>query len=210
MSLSRRSFAPLMSFGAALGMMALSGCESHRPPDNLAQAVQMGERPVAMLGTDSFFGGTVEVTATISRGIGKGLNGPGGGGGGHHHGGGGGAEIPDVASMETDDANAYLRSKMAVGSPLPPVTLHLKLHNVSKETFAVTIIDFDSDLGNFAVHPDVLSIAPDQVAEPDSMVSQLGVGSDTIPVKVTLMKNGVRESKTVLVKALTPSLAPTK
>jgi hypothetical protein len=101
-----------------------------------------------------------------------------------------------------------MRSKMAVGSPLPPVTLHLILHNTSKETFSVTIIDFDSDLGNFAVHPDVLSLAPDQSAEPDSMVSQLGVGSDLIPVKVTLMKGGVRETKLVQVKALEVSPPP--
>ena len=210
MTLSRRSFAPLMSFGAALGMMALAGCEAHRPPDNLAQAVQMGERPVAMTGTDTFFGGTVEVTATISRGIGKGLKAP-----KHHFGDGasrGGPEVADVGSMESDEAQAYMRSKMAVGSPLPPVTLHLILHNTSKETFSVTIIDFDSDLGNFAVHPDVLSIAPDQSAEPDSMVSQLGVGSDLIPVKVTLMKGGVRETKLVQVKALeiSPTSPPSK
>ncbi len=210
MTRSRLHFAPLLSFTAALGLLSLAGCDAHRPPDNLAQAVQMGEKPVAMEGTDTFFGGEIEVTVTVSRGIGHGTGH--GGPGGHHGGGGGGGgrppEMPDISGMETDDANAYMRAKMAVGSPMPPVTLHLKLHNKTDITASVTLIDFDSDLGNFAIHPDVLSLAPDQVAEPDTMVSQLGVGSDEIPFKVTLKRGGRKETKMVLVRALTPSQPP--
>ena len=52
----------------------------------------------------------------------------------------------------------------AVGSPMPPVTLHLKIENLSGETLSVEVVDFDSDLGNFAVHPSMLALAPSQVA----------------------------------------------
>lgn len=183
---------------ACLSALALSGCGGGRPSDELAQAVQMGERPVAMRGTSAFFAGQVEATITISRGIGKGL------GSGKHRG-GDRQEMPDISGMENEDAMIYLRSKAAVGSPLPPVTLHLKLHNTGKDAVSVEVIDFDSDLGNFAVHPSVLSLAPDQTSEPDAMVSQLGVSSDIIPVKVTLRIGKAKESQLVQVRnVLTP------
>jgi len=66
----------------------------------------------------------------------------------------------------------------------------------------VDIQEVNSDLGNFAVQPELLSLAPDQTGEPDPMISQLGVTSDEIPVKVTLSVAGKSESRTILVKSL--------
>ena len=199
MTHSRSAFALASLLLAAL---ALSGCGGGRPSDELAQAVQMGERPVAMKGSGSFFAGQIDATITIARGIGKGLGGNGPG----KHRGGDRQEMPDISGMENEDAMIYLRAKAAVGSPLPPVTLHLKLHNSGKDTVSVEVIDFDSDLGNFAVHPSVLSLAPDQTSEPDAMVSQLGVSNDVIPVKVTLRIGKVKETQMVQVRnILTPS-----
>ena len=43
-----------------------------------------------------------------------------------------------------------------IGSPLPPVTLHLILTNTGAEAVTVEMIDFISDLGNFALDPDKL------------------------------------------------------
>ena len=104
---------------------------------------------------------------------------------------------------------AYLRAKAAVGSPMPPVTLNLQLGNLAKDTLSVEVLDFNSDLGNFAVHPSTLSLAPEQTSEPDPMISQLGVTSDSIPVKITLRLNGVKETKTVEVKSVsTVATAP--
>ena len=225
-----------------------------RPPDELAKAVAMGERPVAMKGEAAFFNGQVIATVTISRGIGRGfaqagknkkipvLTGnssevslPGFAGGGNGilgagpqaisggSGGGGGlngppssimpetggttaanihTEVPDISGMEQDEALAYLKAKVAIGSPLPPVTLHLKLHNLGSDKVSVEIDDFDSDLGNFAVQPGSITIAAQQVNEPEPMISQLGVTSDEMPVKVTLKYGGKKETQTVLVKSI--------
>jgi hypothetical protein len=199
---------------ALFSLFCAAGCSSHRQPDELATAIAIGERPVAMSGDSTFFGGKLHVVATVSRGIGRGAgrNGPDGApdspGGvsssipSGKSGGGGKPDVtPDVTGMENDEAVAYMRAKYAVGSPMPPVTLRLKIENLSGAPVNIEILDFDSDLGNFAVHPGELAVAPAQIAEPDPMISQMGVTSDTIPVKITLKVGGVKESQTVLVKA---------
>ena len=178
---------------AILGIaLSLGGCAS-RPPDELAQAIATGERPVAMKGTGVFFGGKLSATVTISRGIGKGT--PGGASG----------KMPRQLGtdlMSVEETEVYTRTKAQIGSPLPPVTLHLRIENLLKTTLLVEVLDFNSDLGNFAPQPPILALAPEQVAEPEPMISQLGVTSDAIPVLVTLRMDGKKESQTIMVKNL--------
>jgi len=72
---------PLRLSIVTTGLFALlcgAGCASHRQPDELASAVALGERPVAMSGDATFFGGKLHVVATVSRGIGRGAGAPGG------------------------------------------------------------------------------------------------------------------------------------
>lgn len=179
-------------------LLLASGCTpTHKPNDELATAVSQGERPVAMRGVALFFDNQLKVTVTVSRGIGKGTMG--GGGGGHHHG-GGNQEMLDTNHMDDDERTAYIQAKLSVGSPMPPVTMHLKVENLGAQIVSVDITDFNSDLGNFAVHPEVIAVAPAQIAEPDPMISQMGVTSDLIPVTVTLKMNGRQETKIVQVK----------
>jgi len=190
---------------AALLGMALGACSNKPAPDELARAVSMGERPVAMEGYATFFNNTLGVTATVSRGIGTGKEAAQGAGGGK---GGKRAErgqMPDISGMDAEEATAYMRARAAVGSPMPLVTLHLKLKNLSSTTFSVEIDDFNSDLGNFAVRPAILSLAPDQLAEPDPMISQLGVTSDDLSMVVTLKKLGRKETQIVHVRSLSPA-----
>jgi hypothetical protein len=203
----------LALFASAIALLAglvltESGCKTERPPDQLKEAVAIGERPVAMSGASDFFGGQMNVVVTISRGIGRGTDGGAGGSGGGRHKGGGKAEEPDYANLDNDQLMAYVQAKAAVGSPMPPVTMHLKVENKTKQTMSVDVLDFESDLGNFAVHPETLSMAPDQVAEPDPMISQLGVTSDEIPVKVILKSAGKSETQTILVKSLLGAQTP--
>ena len=244
--LARKSI--LLITAASLALIV--GCQERRPTDELAKAVTMGERPVAMKGSASFFNGKVVAMITISRGIGRGrkaaaakeadeatkikkssssenafLGGGDGTGGGstpeqldQHRGilstlrGGSGDknEMADIGSMDNDEAMAYLRAKAAVGSPMPPVTIRFSVENTSAEALSVNIMDFNSDLGNFAVHPDVLKLAAGQKISPDPMISQLGVTSDEIPVQVRLKLGTKSETQTVLVKNLlaTSNAAP--
>jgi hypothetical protein len=161
----------------ALALFA-AGC-FHAESDELTSAVVSGEKPVSMEGTDAFFDGKMAVKVTLSRGIGRGLR-------------KGGREKGDYTYQKYTDSD----SKQMLGSPLPPVTLHLILTNRSPSPMTVTIADFDSDMGNFAVDPDTLTIAPGQSAEPTPMVSELGVSSDVLPFKVTLKYGAARESRT--------------
>jgi len=179
---------------AALLLGGASAC-FHGNEDEETNAVISGEKPIAMAGVAPFFAGRVSVKVTVSRGIGKGLKGKGG------HGGGPGDLRHDFADSD---------SRTFVGSPLPPVTLHLILTNTGPAPVKVSLIDFVSDLGNFAIEPDSLTLAPGQTGEPTPMVSQLGVTADSIPFKVTLKLDGKKETQTVnAVVILPPPAAPT-
>jgi hypothetical protein len=188
---------------------------------------------VAMSGSADFFAGKITATVTVSRGLGRkagepkgdsgqrsarggakggsdgGFGGGGGGGGGGGRGGRsrGGAQ-PDVANMEPEEADAYLRARQAMGSPLPPVTTRLKLENHTKEPLEVEINEVSSDLGNFAVRPAKIVIAPGETGEPDPMISQLGVTADEILVKVTLKISGAKETQMLTVRRVQPADAP--
>ena len=151
-----------------------------------------------MQGSSPYFDGQLLATVTISRAGGRGsVSGK--------RGGSGGDAAPDISGMSEDDAMAYLRARAELGSPMPAVALHLKLENKGKDIVQVDVLEFSSDLGNFAVDPELLSLAPGQIAEPYPMISQLGVTSDVIPVKVTLRMGGKAESETIQVKNLTNS-----
>ena len=114
----------------------------------------------------------------------------------------GDSDMDEIKNMKQDEALAYLRAKHAVSSPLPPVTLRLKLGNLAGEAVSVQIHTFESDLGNFAVRPEVVKIDPRRIGEPEPMISQMGVTSDAIPVKVTLKMGGRTETRVILVKSL--------
>jgi hypothetical protein len=189
--------------GTLLGLalaLAGAGC-SHPVHDELADSVATGERPVAMSGQGAFFDGQLVATVTVSRGVGHGTH-AGGGGGRHHDANADNGGLSGGDTMDNDQAMAYMRARGALGSPLPPVSMHLKLQNKGPSIVQVDIQEVNSDLGNFAVQPELLSLAPDQTGEPDPMISQLGVTSDEIPVKVTLSVAGKSESRTILVKSL--------
>ncbi len=171
-----------LALAAAALAMALSGAGCmHGSNDEMTNAVVSGEKSVAMEGNDTFFGGMVGVKVTMSRGIGHGLH--------------KGKDKGDY----TYEKYANNENKQMLGSPLPPVTLHLILTNKASNSVTITMVDFNSDMGNFAIDPDTLTIAPGQAAEPTPMVSELGVNSDVIPFKVTLKYGATRESRTIQV-----------
>jgi hypothetical protein len=174
-----RFLAPFLFALACAGILASSGCKA--PDDELTNAVVTGVRPVAMEGNEAFFAGKLSVKVTISRGIGAGLR---------------------KRSKDDRDAFAKSDSKQLAGTPVPPVTLHLYVTNTTTDAVTVKLVDFDSDLGNFAIDPDTLVIQASQVGEPTPMVSNLGVTSDVIPFTVTLKLGTARETKTVTARSI--------
>src|SRR6185312_8529930 len=194
----------LLPFAASAALLlALAGC-AHKTEDTFAKAVNAGERPVAMEGTAAYFGGQIAATVTISNGVGSGRRAAAGGRRRSDDDSGTGGYKSDIAGMDDEQQMAYIRARSSLGSPLPPVTLRLQLVNRGSQIVQVEVQEMSSDLGNFAVEPSLLSVAPSQKASPDPMISQLGVTSDDIPVKVTLAIKGKAESRTIEVRALAP------
>jgi hypothetical protein len=190
---------------AAILGTALSGC-FHEKMDQMTQAVEGGERPVALAGSGTFFDGKIVVRVTIARGIGH----------GYHR------EKPTLTSpgtgfdaarerREQDRANEqqakeayedYGKVHGIIATPLPPVTLHLILINTTKEALTVSATDFESELGNFVVYPETLTVPANDTAEPTPMVSQLGVTSSEIPFTVELRLGKERSRQVIVVKNL--------
>lgn len=216
-------FLGLSALSAVLGISVflLSSCSSTLPPDPMAEAAGEGERPVAMKGASNYFDGKIAATVTISRGFSRDLSGkadrPGGDRGRRRRG-----DLEDATNTgisdnyptatgsesETEQREMYedmvrlARARRAAGSPMPPVTIRLKLENRSGEAVEVDLLEVNSDLGNFAVRPTKLSLGAAQAAEAEPMVSQLGVTSDEIPMKVALRIGGKKELQVIPVKSI--------
>jgi len=191
-----------------LQALATAGCgtANHRTAYDASATV---ERPVAMKGSESFFDGQVEATMTVSRGFGRNMGGGGTGRRGHRD-----DEAPDLSEVfsselsDTSEDKNYeavyekMKALQVRGSPLPPVVLRLFLQSHAKEAMQIEILEVNSDLGNFAVRPEKLSVAAEKMGEPDPMNSLMGVTSDEIPVKVVLRIAGKTDTKQILVKSL--------
>lgn len=92
------------------------------------------------------------------------------------------------------------RARRAAGSPMPPVTLRVLFENKGTEPLELEVTEVNSDLGNFAVRPPKLTIAPGEKGLLEPMVSQLGVTSDEIPLKLAIRAGGKKEMQVVVVK----------
>jgi hypothetical protein len=177
------------------------------------------ERPVAMRGEGTFLEGKLSALATVSRGFDRGGRGgtrtrPGEGvydenrrnrrddAGAftevYNIGGYGDSEEEQKEAMQ--DYVRQARARRAAGSPMPPVTLRVLFENKGTEPLELEVTEVNSDLGNFAVRPPRLTIPPGQKGVLEPMISQLGVTSDEIPLKLAVRAGGKREQQIVVVK----------
>ena len=92
------------------------------------------------------------------------------------------------------------RARRAAGSPMPPVTLRVAFENKGAEPLEIEVTEVNSDLGNFAVRPPKLTIPPGGTGTLEPMVSQLGVTSDEIPLKLSVRAGSKKEQQVVVVK----------
>jgi hypothetical protein len=181
---------------------------------------QSVERPVAMRGEGTFLEGKVGALVTVSRGFDR---------GGRPLGAKARGELDNNESYgrkRRDDAGAFsevyniggygdseedqkeaiaeymrqARARRAAGSPMPPVTLRVLFENRSAETIELEVTEVNSDLGNFAVRPPKLTLAAGEKGVLEPMVSQLGVTSDEIPLKLAVRTGGKKEQQVVVVK----------
>ncbi|HWA09041.1 MAG TPA: hypothetical protein VG838_06190 [Opitutaceae bacterium] len=180
-------------------LLGAAGCGSG-PRPNLSLSAADAPRPVAMQGESPFFDGQIVATIFISRGFER--NGPAGMKGGHAKDDFEQVDLPDTTDKDYAESINKLLALQIRGSPLPPVTLRLSLANQTKQPLDVAILEVNSDLGNFAVQPDHLTLEPGKPAEPYPMNSQLGLIGDNLPVKVGLKIGDKTESQTLVIKSL--------
>lgn len=207
------------AFALSSALFFVSGCNSKPIPDPMAEAVGHGERPVAMKGTGNYFGGRITAIVTVSRGFSRDLSGnadkPGSDRDRKRNGDstkiqGMGDSYPTgfQSASDTEQREMYedmvrvAQARRAAGSPMPPVTIRLKLENRSGESLDVELLEVNSDLGNFAVRPTKLNLPPAQAGEADPMVSQLGVTADDIRMTVTLRIGGKKEQQIIPVRSV--------
>ncbi|MFT3867471.1 MAG: hypothetical protein QM715_03125 [Nibricoccus sp.] len=166
-----------------------------------------------MTAQTSFFDGKLLVEANLGRGFsGRGLGGgPGGnrggpegrggrrGGGGMRMGGGPGGPGPG-GEMGGVPGGGGMAGPVMHESNQPPVALRLRLTNKSKETLEVTFALCKSELGDFAVRPEKLALAPEQTAEPEPMTSRLGIPSDELILRVGLRTGGKTEQQDLVLR----------
>lgn len=211
-----------VTLAGVLVLSGASGCGSGRGPRDLmmeeALAGTSVERPVAMRGQGTFLDGKVAAVATISRGFDRGA--PGLGRRGRDY-----TEEERLRGRRDDDnpftqvynvygdseeeqkeaIQEYIRqalARRAAGSPMPPVTLRVAFENRTAEPMEIEVTEVNSYLGNFAVRPPKLTLAPGEKGVLEPMVSQLGVTSDEIPLKLEVRHGGKKESQVVSVKSV--------
>lgn len=209
-----------VAMAAVATLCVLSACRTGSGPRDLmmeeAQAGTAVERPVAMKGEGQFLEGKVGVVATVSRGFDRGRPGrPGRRGAFDEEIGRRGRrddENPftevyniygDSEEEQKEAIKEYVRQAMArraAGSPMPPVTLRVEFENRTQEKMEIQVTEVNSYLGNFAVRPPKLVLEPGAKGVLDPMVSQLGVTSDEIPLKLEVRYGGKKEQQVVNVK----------
>ena len=199
----------------AAGALLFAACESH--PDRHAMMEEARHSVPPMEANEPFFDGAI--IAHLTLGSDSGASGePGdesdkggghqGGGGGRHGGGRGGMGGGSGRGMRQSDdqsGGGAVAAGSMHASAMPPAVLRLRLENTTATAVEVEVRDLNSELGDFAVRPDKLTIMPGQSEEPDPMESLLGVDTYTLPVTITLRSAGRTETKVLTLQLVKPA-----
>lgn len=214
--MKQKVFSLVIRRAAALTALALAGCGTGPGPrDLMMEEASAGpvERPVAMKGETSFLSGKLASSVTVSRGFDRGnaARGPAPKGDGSRRNrrdeNGAFSEnysiYGETEEQQKEAMEEYIRiakARRAAGSPMPPVTLRVHFTNSGTEPVELEVTEVNSALGSFAPRPTKLTIAPGETGSLDPMISQLGVTSDEIPLKLGVRVGSQRESQVVVVK----------
>jgi hypothetical protein len=188
---------PLVSILAGLVALLLSACSGPRvaSAESIAEAKRL---QVPAMGAEAgFFDGKLVVEVNLGRGFRPRMVKP----GWKSHG-----ENVFGTTIYSDEAARDIAEEEEEGmfiprmrnSTLPPVALRIRVNNLTAAPVEVTFDECKSYLGNFAVRPEKIVVAAGDSAEPDPMVSLLGVTGEEIPVTVTLRVDGKSETHTVV------------
>lgn len=190
---------PLIALPFALLLAGLAGCET--APKEHALEVAADTQPVSLAADGGFFANTLKASLTLKRGrpgeaMPMGARPP--------------REYapmlqPHAIGTTLPGAANDRGGSMQVDAPGPALTLRLRLENRGLASLEVHIIELNSALGNFAVRPERLTLAPGESGEVDPMISQLGVIAERVPVKLILRVAGTTEEQTLILGKPAPA-----
>ncbi|HEY4301954.1 MAG TPA: hypothetical protein VGM73_13840 [Candidatus Didemnitutus sp.] len=203
---------------ALLALLLITGCESDHP-DQANRRPHLPPPP-PLAGQETFFNG--QVLAEIKTGAGFGDAGKpddatpstgnaghhGGGGhmgGGRHGRGGGGGSSGDSSGGATIEQDEIANIRRAAAAGGPPMLIHLRFTNHGPTHVDLSVVDFLSELGNFVVQPETVSLDPQQSVEVDPMTSRLVAEAGEANITLVLRSSTHTEKKTI---ALAPVPAP--
>jgi len=228
MSPTSRPAAGGAALAAAFGLLwLLTGCSSDHPYRS-AHRGPPPPPPPPLIGQANFFAD--QVTAEIETGAGFGSDrggegGEGSGGGGGHrgggmhmgggghrggrHGGGEGGDGGDTTPSDAIEQDQIANIRQAAAHASPAVMIHLRFTNHGPGHIDIDVTDFLSELGNFVVQPETLSLDAGQTVEVDPMTSRLAGPVAEASVTLALRANGRVERRTLaLVLKNPPAAAP--
>jgi hypothetical protein len=200
-------FFPSVVLAAGLAFF-LAGCGGgyHQESEPATALAPNGKPLPLMKAKESFFDGSLLAEITLSQSRGK---------GGFHAAPIHGLSSPDSDYEDDSNDDVQITQEMVdeirarkAESPLPPIVMWLKLTNTAGNPLNVEVTNFNSELGNFAVQPDHVAIGPGQSAQPDPMISRLGVTSLEIQVTVSLRLNGTTETHVLTLRPVASAVKP--
>lgn len=86
--------------------------------------------------------------------------------------------------------------------------LHVALTNHAATPLAISVTDVTSLLGNFAVRPEHLTIAPGETAELEPMMANSADNYEELDVTLAIRKDGHTDQQTLALKLVSPSTGP--
>lgn len=183
----------------AFALLSFSGC-AHKKKEYVPESDPSAPPPPALQGYGEFFEGKLLVEASLGRGFrmrpGKmralDLS----------------DEFADTYYMDEIEPEAQQYIPRMNNSTLPPVALRLRVTNQMAEPVEVEFIECNSLLGNFAVRPVKLTIAPGETGAPDPMTSLLGLSDGEFQVQVGLKVGAVQETKILMMRVVKDARPP--
>jgi len=205
---------------AILALLLATACTTRR--EYVPASDPKTPPPPSMQGYADFFDGKLLVEASLGRGFRlrpgamrnyPGRNRRGGASADTDASDDGSSAFADVYYINQDDDTedqSYI-PRMS-NSTLPPVALRVRLTNQTQQPLDIQFLECNSLLGNFAVTPEKITIAPGATGSPDPMTSLLGVPGDEIQLKVGLKTGDAKETKILTLHLIktAPATQPAK
>lgn len=199
-------FPALVLMATAASAFMVAGCASDG--DGRHSRGRMRPNQPTLTDTAQFLDGTLKAELRLEPISFASDGGPGGngdkGGGGKHRGrrggfaGGGGARSPEeMGGTLPDDSGDGAPMPRPAMSAIPTVELRAKFTNDSEMPLVFAVTDVISGLGNFAVRPDRLSLAPHESGELEAMPATYPDVINELAVEIRVRHAGKNESRSL-------------